>query len=1053
MGQSIPSAPPSSKPQLSRVELVSILFDFLKLFLLHLLPSLLFGILGLLFDDAAHFFTNAASFFRNEHRPFVPPTQRSAPSPIHLRQTSVATTVRELKERLDHVSDVNTPALPECRNVSTHHNPEACAVIQATPACLVRNLQPASPSSHPARRFVRHPLPELGNDPDEESAEDEASEPDIAPSATADLQHPRALSSHLREGAFSPLSAQPVIEPPTSRAVIPASHGLSRRFASPPPSPPYRSAVAQTATEMSVLSPVSPDGPSLSPSFTGKRINPCKDYNAPVPPSSIGPKPTSVEQACTQTKVDDGMKAQGTFDDGTNMEENTSEDQIIDAYQENDVLSEGANKQSFVAARVDAYENLLITAEAKLDTPLMLHIPDSSAVQSDHADQATSVSEAHHSEDELLPNSHSSQLDLNQLDTCDSEENADEDITQGPPSEQHQEDEEEGEEEEERRYEDQESGDGLGRCSSKAVDVLDGNFMDTDYGEIDLTLRVDPLPRKCQTNVEAPTGVDCLQELIPEVIPEVTARTDQKTSLPATTDGDPTLFPTMDDPTSDIVMDEAAIISVASMEKIEKLPSLTLEQNESEFSFQTESYSSPDSPIQGSSTDPACQNRHRDSWRASDHDLFSEDPMMDLEGSGMKTSKRYSRQVSTRPFDPSILDEYDSLKMMKRSAGKPDKRSLSDSYENEIYVSTPVTNSMDRGSARSRLEDLDSMQSWRFSGKSAWSREPMGENALFRQASLDPPSYSSPVLSDRDRQGLMDRSRSIMPRFTPSQLSSKVLVSSGRPSYASRMGRSISSSEARFEDWPEYQPSRDGPSSMSRRHQSDMSFGGTSRKQALLPTELDEDEGPTVVGYTETASNVPQRFGGPRKGWKMAFGLGQSRETGDVKSVMKNILRRRRKGSNLEESFTPSGAPSVNGSYHRGSLDKPSRRSISVEPDFTFEIELPQDTVFHLLNRICPECGYRAVVRKPNHKMKVEIPANRDKRWVLISITLTKTSHGRNTFVSIARSKDDISGGSERDIVAAGVLLQTRLGSHVEFIEDSFASLKMDNALSQLRRT
>lgn len=1039
------------------------LFNLFRLFFFYLLPSLFFGILSLVFDDAARFFKHAASFFRVEDRGSVKPSHVDSEAKLlnttPVRRRAVTTTAAELKDQANSVFPANTyTPLGGHTGIAKK---EVRIATNTNPVNFPRHVEIASTSSQPAKRSMPGPLAEIRADLEDESIEDEASEPEIGPSTTGDSEPVNELGSVLQHSPCLPVSNKAAVELPISFPTVTSTEVSSRRLAPPLLSPPpYHIAVAKSARRMAAMSTVSFAQSSLPPqcpvektiSDTGRNVLAAhSSIENMVAPKSPDAKQSSMEKSRFQPEADDTKKEQSLPRTAVGTEDGTDMDHNADALWENDIASEVVSKQSFVAARVDAYENFLITAEAELDAPLKLPVPDSLIAKPGRANEAVSELQASHSRDELI-----SKLRSNHPNICDLGEKGVVQVVQGLRNEEHHE--VKVNDDEERRYEDQEPGDGFGRCSSKAVDVLDGDYIDTDYGDIGFISGEGSLLQSGPINAEAPTGVDCLQELIPEIIPGETPKPDRDVKSAAITDGNPTLLLTMEDPTTDITLDEAAVISVASMEKIEKLPSLTLDQNGSEFSFRTESYSSPDSPIQGSSSDPASQNRHRDSWRASDHDLFSEDPMMDLEGSGMKANKRYNRPMSNSPFDPSLLEEYDSMRILERPVEKPDRGALTDSYENEFNVSTPVTISMDRESTRSRFDDLDSIQSWRLSGKSGRSREAGAENALFRPASMDIPSYSSPVISSlatsgRDRQGLMDRTRSVMPRFTPSQLSSKVLVSKGPPLHTSRMGRSISSTEARFEDWPEYRPSRDGPSSMSRRHQSDMSFGGNSRKQALLPTELGEDEGPTVIGYTETATDVPHRFGGPRRGWRMAFGLGQPRETGEMKNVMRNILRRRRKVSNLDDSFTPSGVPSMGGSYHRGSIEKPSRRSISVEPDFTFEIELPQDTVFQLLNRICPECGYRVVVRKPHHKIKIEIPTGTDKWWTLISISLMKVSHGRHTFASVARSKDDVSGALERDIEAAGILLQTRLGSHVEFIEDSFASLNIDSSSSELRRT
>jgi len=93
------------------------------------------------------------------------------------------------------------------------------------------------------------------------------------------------------------------------------------------------------------------------------------------------------------------------------------------------------------------------------------------------------------------------------------------------------------------------------------------------------------------------------------------------------------------------------------------------------------------------------------------------------------------------------------------------------------------------------------------------------------------------------------------------------------------------------------------------------------------------------------------------------------------------------------------------------------------------------------------------VVRRPNYKMKIEVPWGNGETPLVVSINLTRVSHGRGTLITISRSREDQFRGPTRDIEVAGSVLRKRLASHVEFIEDSFASLYFDDSMIDLHDT
>ena len=533
---------------------------------------------------------------------------------------------------------------------------------------------------------------------------------------------------------------------------------------------------------------------------------------------------------------------------------------------------------------------------------------------------------------------------------------------------------------------------------------------------------------------EAPGGRESLQELIPEHVPlpNVPDINSCTAGSPIETEEHVQLsFPRINSVNDIQSVSEAAV----------EISPLLLPRSSSPASFNTESYSSPESPVQISV--PALV-RHRDSWRASDHDLFSEEPMMafdqvdengELKNKSSKTGDKaddeFKHIVDGTKFENSLVEDYDSAKMIVGVRSIISNRA--DSVEDmEIQISTPVTNPEADG-------DTPRMN------KSVSQTRRVPENAVFRQQNSEVMSAPHAPRNDRPRPEIDETSRGIVQRFTSSRRSWRTPVVSrgGRPVGPAIVGRSLSSSEARFEDWPEYTPStQDEATRMGRRHASDMSFGVKDRKRDMLPSDMLNGERQRDEEYLQHDDAIPERFGG--RGWKRRFGRG-TRDANDVKGVMMNLLRRKRKGSNLGMG---AGGPALHRTNSIGTVA--ARRFGNSEPEVAFESELTQDMVFSLLTRICPECGYELIVRKPNYKLKAEVMVDGSEVPLLISIILTKLSHGRNTMVSIARSRDDVSRAPGGEIEGAASALQRQLQGHVQYMDDSFASLYFNNSTIDL---
>lgn len=718
---------------------------------------------------------------------------------------------------------------------------------------------------------------------------------------------------------------------------------------------------------------------------------------------------------------------------------------------------------SLVAKRVDAYESFLATTEAEINTPIKLPMPESPVLSSTHASEGAVISPA---KDNLITKL---QTNLSEVEVCEnnthtarSTESQDElsMASTGNLSS---------------RFEDDDVNDPSTDCSvgepQNAANLrIQGSG---DSREISSSVETESSSQpKASTqfdDIEAPLGVESLQELIPEVIPGV----GRKRPVPppqrfvgAIPDREPHLFPEhpLDDMPEFTLDDDDTIIRVESMEK---LPSFSLSRQGSLASLQTESYSSPDSPVHRSPGQIGLQSRHRESWRASDHDLFSEDPMMECKNIQESSISNATSRISANEFgslidstriENSLVEDYDSAKMIvgvRRAESR--KSASSESDEDEGHALTPFPKPADRSSWQRRSEELDYVQSQRPIAINVASNSGLLEHVADRQPSVDATTLSSSTLIDRERS--TGRDRSLMARFSPSRMSSKVVSApvSGQPLPSSMAGRSISASDGRYEDWPEFLPSLGDVGAGERRHRSDMSVGANQRRKDMLPFEV-------LHGHSLNESsrdmerNGALRFRSTRRRWMRIFGRStESREENDVKGAVKNILRIGRRPLITDESFLPEdkridsalGDKGTDSAY-RALVGRPNRRSVSVACDFRFDIELGQETVFSLLNRICPECGFNVTVRRPTYKMKVELPCEVGRVPLLVSIQLLRSSQGKGTFVSMGRSKEDQSGGPVTDIEAAGVLLRKRLGSHVEFIEDSFAQLYMQDSAKHL---
>lgn len=542
---------------------------------------------------------------------------------------------------------------------------------------------------------------------------------------------------------------------------------------------------------------------------------------------------------------------------------------------------------------------------------------------------------------------------------------------------------------------------------------------------------------------DAPTGVESLKELMP-VVNQSQNGTEKKITL--STEVRPE--------SSKIVLSHSSERSglslddcIAEVDSMEKIPSLRLQTCRSYMSAHTESYSSPDSP----STTALGPTRPATTWMKHE-DLFAEEPSIPFDGAlEDKSSLRLDEfpilslgthsngHLSERKGDFNNNTKNSNV-LKQLQANWPHSLGRSSNEQDGSEHSVP---SLSNGTSSERWSApvvFDQPYPKRWLGRSGKEKRGVPEDLLFRQASIDVTSLPSTRRHKHDRQrgisynsnqGGGDRnSRDAVPLFgaLPSRI--PVMPKSGRPPPSQRTGRSSSASASRYENWPEYMPSTaDEASRLGRRHASDMSFGATARKADMLPPELLGKANDSDYPHID---NLPERFGG--RGWRRRrFGLGH-RDSIEVKFVVRNLLRRRRKG-NLDN-----GESIINQDKDDGQTKWPG----GAEKDLRFESELEQDTVFSLLNRICPECGFRITIRRGNFKIKMEVPRGGDLEPLLVSVVLIRISHGRNTLICLSRSKEDASGGPIKDIYSAATLLRNRLESHVEFIEDSFASLYLE---------
>eukprot|EP00178_Gracilaria_changii_P028275 TRINITY_DN983_c0_g1_i1.p1 TRINITY_DN983_c0_g1~~TRINITY_DN983_c0_g1_i1.p1 ORF type:complete len:864 (-),score=120.18 TRINITY_DN983_c0_g1_i1:4624-7215(-) len=247
------------------------------------------------------------------------------------------------------------------------------------------------------------------------------------------------------------------------------------------------------------------------------------------------------------------------------------------------------------------------------------------------------------------------------------------------------------------------------------------------------------------------------------------------------------------------------------------------------------------------------------------------------------------------------------------------------------------------------------------------------------------------------------------------------------------VGRSQSSAEKPVSDWTETTPyEADKESRMSRRHLSDLSFGVKERQKDMLPKELVPEDFPTDDESSDLCEPAMERFNTNRwkRGIKAAY-----RDVSECRRLVSNLWKRRRGGAPLEE-----GLHGTSGLHRVESHWSQVRRNSLQESGVKFDSALPQDTVFRLLTRLCPDCGISLVARKPNHKLKVTVPVPGQDRPLLLSIHLTRQSQTRGTTVVLTRSKDDQSGAARKHIEITGVTLRRKLDDNLEFIEDSFSS-------------
>lgn len=517
---------------------------------------------------------------------------------------------------------------------------------------------------------------------------------------------------------------------------------------------------------------------------------------------------------------------------------------------------------------------------------------------------------------------------------------------------------------------------------------------------------------------EAPTGAQGLRDLIPRNMPRGRSLGNMNTT--------------------------GASVQSDSFARMDNATPVWMPMIRSEVSLHTEAYPSPESPSSVATSQNNSYGRIRTSYRK-DQDVFSEEPSMtydrplrrqtpSLESAVQENGGFVDSPTSELPdmnVTTIVDDEYESedsvednmepvlnerivTTLSRRAEERRGTTAVSseDEDDDEEVGFDMDENSQTRWSAY--MARVDRKETKRRMGKSGKSKKGIAEDVLFRQASIDVTSLPSTRRHDRPRDDTRF-SREYSSRNGIGTSRVPVMPTKGRPLPGQNIGRSMSTSGARTEDWPEYSAlHRNDSGQMSRRHASDVSFGVTDRQLDLLPAELlrKADDGDFW-----NDEGLPERFGGGR-GWRKRFGRHGPKESTEGKGVMRNLLRRRRTG---DQDGSGSGV--------------------------RFESVMKMNTVFPLINRICTECGFRVMVTRGTHKLKMEVPCGGDLEPLLVSVGLSKI-HGRNihTMVSLCRSKDDISGGPFKEIESACMLLRKRLEAHVEFIEDSCTSLYLDSS-------
>ncbi|CAN8076284.1 unnamed protein product [Agarophyton chilense] len=314
--------------------------------------------------------------------------------------------------------------------------------------------------------------------------------------------------------------------------------------------------------------------------------------------------------------------------------------------------------------------------------------------------------------------------------------------------------------------------------------------------------------------------------------------------------------------------------------------------------------------------------------------------------------------------------------------------------------------------------------------------------AYLHEKSLIKEGSRTPFLNTRERSGLGTSPTQAVQhasifRSDEVHRSRENRLSKGIP--LQNVGRSQSTAEKPIGDWTEITPyEANKESRLSRRHLSDLSFGVRERQKDMLPKELIPDDFRTDDEFTDLDEPVVDRLGG--KKWKRGI-IAACKDVSECRKMVANLWKRRRNGTPIEEGL--SGPQRM---YRVDSHRSQTRRSGPHEIGVKFDSTLSQDTVFRLLDRLCPDIGVSVVARKPNHKLKVTVSIPGQNRPLLLSIHLTRQSHSRGTTVVLARSKDDQSGAARKHIEITGLSLRQKLEENLEFIEDSFSSRLLEDS-------